>query len=48
MRRFGFLCLVILGGLILDCDGEMILYNEFFAIKRKHLGQKEYIFSFTV
>jgi pre-mRNA-splicing helicase BRR2 len=23
---------------VLDCDGEMILYSEFFAIKRKHLG----------
>ena len=31
-----------------DCDGEMILYSEMFVLKQKYLGEKDYIFEFTV
>ena len=31
-----------------DCDGETILYNEYFVLKKKHLKDKQYVFEFTV
>ena len=31
-----------------DCDGEKILYYEYFTLKHKHIGLKEYIFEFIV
>ena len=31
-----------------DCDSELILYYEFFTLKHKHVGQKDYVFEFIV
>ena len=34
--------------LVEDCDGETLLYSEYFVLKKKHLKEKEYVFEFTV
>lgn len=31
-----------------DCDGETLLYSEYFTLKKKHIEDKSFVFEFTV
>ena len=31
-----------------DCDGETLLYSEYFTLKKKHIEEKQFVFEFSV